>query len=131
MSSELRELVDGIIDAVTSMDADRLVELTTPDVEWHSFFALGPGRVYRGHDELRRYAADLADAWEVIEPRVEDFLVVGDVMVLVGSIHFRGRTSSVDAEERAGWVFKAEDGKLSYFRAFRDPEQTLGAVGVA
>jgi ketosteroid isomerase-like protein len=127
---EVHALVDDIIDAVTRKDGRRLVELTTPDVEWHSFFAIGKRRVYRGHDEIREYASDLADAWDVIEPRLDDVLVVGDVAVLVGWIHFRGRTSAVDAEEPAGWVFKFRDGRLAYFRAFRDPEGILGAAGV-
>jgi ketosteroid isomerase-like protein len=100
-----------------------------PEVEWHSFFAeLGEEGVYRGHDAMRQYVSDLNDAWEIVRPDVDDGLAVGDVVVLVGRVHYRGKASGVETDSSAGWLFKFRDGKVFYFRAFREPEQALGAV---
>ena len=53
-----------------------------------------------------------------------------DVTLLVGRIHYRGKTSGVENETPVGWMLRFRDGKLASFRAFRDPEQALEAVGL-
>jgi hypothetical protein len=55
---------------------------------------------------------------------------VGDVVVVVGRIHYRGRGSGVETESPAGWLLEFRAGKLRYWRAFREPEQALKAVGL-
>ena len=112
-------------------DADKLIAMSHPDVEWYSFFALAEGGVYRGHEGTRRYMSDLADAWEIARAEVDDALAVGAVVVLVGRIHYRGRGSGVESASPAGWMLKFREGKLACFRAFRDPERALEAVGNA
>ena len=110
-------------------DAEKLIALSDPDVEWHSFFALAERGVYRGHQGARRYMTDLADAWEIARAEVDDALAIGDVVVLVGRIHYRGRGSGVESASPAGWVLKFRSGKLVCFRAFRDPERVLEGLG--
>ena len=73
MSQENVALVGELIAAVERQDLSRLIELTDPDVEWHSFMAeLGEGGVYHGHDGMRRYVSDLSDAWEFLSTDVDD-----------------------------------------------------------
>ena len=42
MSQENLELAREVFDAVARQDLQRLIELTDPEVEWQSFFALWP-----------------------------------------------------------------------------------------
>jgi len=119
-----------VLDTLGTRDAERLIALSDPEVEWHSFFALSEGGVYRGHDGTRRYMSDLADAWEIRAAEVDDALGVGDI-ALVGRIHYRGRGSGVESASPAvGWMLKFRDGKVLRFRAFSEPEQALEAVGL-
>jgi ketosteroid isomerase-like protein len=116
--------------ALSRRDLARLTELSHPDVEWHSFFAaLNEGGTYRGHDGLRQYLTDLTDAFEIVLAVVDDDIGIGDVVVLVGRIHYRGKESGVEQEIPAGWLLKFREGKVVRFRAFRDPEAALEAVG--
>jgi ketosteroid isomerase-like protein len=131
MSQENVELARTVLDALGNRDPSRLIALSDPQVEWYSFFALGEGGVYRGHDGTRRYMSDLDDAWEVGRAEVDGGLGVGDVAVLVGRIHYRGKGSGVESESPAGWMLKFRDGKVLCFRAFREPEQALEAVGLS
>ena len=132
MSQENVELAGQVVDAVAQRDLSRLIALTDPEVEWHSFFALGEGEgVYRGHDRMRQYVSDLNDAWEIVRPEVDDRLEVGDVVVLVGRLHYRGKGSGVETESQAGWVLTFRAGKVLCFRAFREPEKALAAVGLS
>jgi ketosteroid isomerase-like protein len=123
------ELGRAILDAVGRRDADALVARSHPDVEWWSFFALGEGGAYRGHDATRQYMRDVEEAFEIAVVEVDDALGVGDVAVFVGRIRYRGRGSGADGADPAGWVLAFRDGKLARFRAFRDPEAAMGAVG--
>ena len=122
------ELAREVLATLSTRDAEHLVELSDPEVEWHSLFALGPG-VYRGHDETRRYMRDLSDAWEIGRADVDAALGIGDIAVLVGRIHYRGKGSGVESEEPVGWVMRFRAGKMLRFQAFRDPERVLAELG--
>jgi ketosteroid isomerase-like protein len=50
--------------------------------------------------------------------------------VLIGRIHYRGRTSGIETETPAGWMLKFRDGRVVCFRAFREPERALEALGL-
>ena len=131
MSQENLEVVGEVVAAVERQDLSRLIELTDPEVEWHSFLAeLGEGGVYHGHDGIRRYVRDLSDAWEILSTDVEDTLAVGAVVLVVGQLHYRGKGSSVEARSPAGYLVKFRQGRVVYMRAFREPEHALDAVGL-
>src|SRR5262245_4591470 len=103
MSEEAVKLARDVLDAISQGDFARLVALTDPEVEWRSFFAeLGEEGVYRGVDGMRRYVDDLNEAWEMLRVDVDDGVGVGDVAVLVGRIHYRGKGSGVEDETPAG-----------------------------
>ena len=116
--------------ALGERDAEELIALSDPDVEWHSFFAMNEEGMYRGHEGARQYMRDLGDAWDIGRADVDDALTVGDVTVLVGRLRYRGRGSGVESETPAGWMLKFRDGKLIRFRAFQEPEEALEAVGL-
>ena len=73
---------------------------------------------------------DLSDAWEIGRAEVDDALGIADFAVLVGRIHFRGKGSGVESTSPAGWMLKFRHGLVVCFRAFRQPEQALEAVGL-
>ena len=130
MSRGTLEVAREAMQALSAQDYDRMVELSDPAVEWHSFFAhLGEGGVYRGPEGMRHYVADLRDAFEIVHAEIEDALAVGEVALLIGRIHFRGRDSGVEVALPAGWVLKVRDEKIVYFRAFREPEKVIGEIG--
>ena len=122
-------LARGVLDALHARDAEALIAISDPDVEWFSFFAISEGGVYRGAEGMKHYMRDLTEAFGEIDPQVDDGIGIGDTAVLVGRIFYKGRESGVEASSEAGWVFKFRDDKVILFRAFRDPEQALGAIG--
>jgi len=131
MSQENVEIVRQVFDAIAQRDLQRLVALTDPAVEWRSFFAVGEGGVYRGHTRMRQYLDDLREAFEYLRPELDDLLDAGDIIIGVGRICYRGKESGVETESPAGWMFKFRRGKVVRFRAFREPDQALEAVGLS
>jgi ketosteroid isomerase-like protein len=129
VSDQTIELARQALDALGRRDISRVIELTDPEIEWHSFFAeLGDEGAYRGHDGTRQYMHDLNDAWEIVRADIDDGLGVGDVALLVGRLHYRGRSSGVETETSAGWMLKFRKGRVVEFWAFREPERVLGTL---
>ena len=130
MSRENLALAHEVIDAVERRDLDGLIALTDQNVEWRSAFVAGTGGVYRGHAGMREYVHDMKDAWDIVRLEVDHEMGVGDVVVFVGRIHYRGKGSGVEDETESGYVLKFDKGKLVGFRPFRDPEAALEAIGL-
>jgi ketosteroid isomerase-like protein len=103
MPQENVESARRVLAALGHRDPEALIALAAPDVEWHSFFALGD--VYCGYDGTRQYMRDLDDAWEIGRADVDDVLGVGDI----------GKADPLSGVP------------LIRFRAFREPEQALEA----
>jgi ketosteroid isomerase-like protein len=132
MSQDTLRRAEKVMEALSRRDLSRLLAFAHPEVEWHSFFAeLGQGGVYQGHDGTRQYLSDLDDAWEIVRADVDDGIAIGEVAILVGRIHYRGKASGIETESAAGWMLKFRQGKVVCFRAFREPEQALERVGLS
>jgi ketosteroid isomerase-like protein len=126
------QLVRTLLRAIGERDLPRLLELTAADVEWRSFFAaLREGGLYRGHDGMRQYVADVSEAFDTMRPEIRDVLDIGETIVGVGQIHYRGRGSGLESDELAGWVFRFRGGRVAYFHAFREPDRVFARVGLA
>jgi ketosteroid isomerase-like protein len=131
MSQKNVEIVRRIAAAVGQRDVSVFLELTDPAVEWHtSLSVVSKGGAYHGHEGVRQYVSDLADAFDLFEIDLDDLLGVGDLALAVGRVHYRGNTSGVDQEVSVGWVFRFRAGKVLYLRAFQEPERALEAVGL-
>ena len=130
MSEPKADAARAVMEAVSNRQLDVLLGRCHDDVEWYSFFAgLNESGAYRGHAGLRQYVADMDETFEIVHAEVEDEVVVGDVVVLVGQIRYRGKESGLDDSMPAGWMLKFRGDKVLVFRAFREPEAVLEAVG--
>ena len=127
MSDLTIRLAHEVIDAVERRDEATLLQLTHPEVEWHSAFAVSG--LYEGHAGIRRYVRDMMDAWDVVRLDVDRELDVGDVVVFIGHIQYRGKGSGVAGESRSGYVLKFRDNRVTLFRPFREPERALEELG--
>jgi len=132
MSQETSEAAQAVLEALGRRDAAGLIALSDPQVEWHSFFAIGQeGGVYCGYAGASQFMSDLGDAWDIARAEVDDSIEVGDLVVLAGRIHYRGRGGGVESEMPAGWMLKFRQGRLILFRAFREPERAFESVGLS
>ena len=127
MSELTLRLAHEVIDAVERRDEAALLELTDPEVRWHSAFAIGG--LYEGHAGMRRYVRDMIDAWDVVRLDVDHELDVGDVVVFVGRIQYRGKGSGVGGERASGYVLRFRGERVALFRPFAEPEEALASLG--
>jgi uncharacterized protein len=125
-------LVARFIDAYNRRDGSTLEQLSDPELEWSPAIAqaLEQG-VYRGHDGLRRYLADIEDTWDEMRIVIDDIRDMGDRIVLLGRVRGRGRLSGVVVDEPFGTFTELSEGKVARMRAFlaHDPALALAGLG--
>ena len=92
MSQENVEAVQGWVAALNREDLDALLEIADPSVEYVSYLASLSGGVgtYRGHDGIRQFLRDLADAWEWFKVEVDEYRDLGDCVLMVGRLASQG-----------------------------------------
>ncbi len=100
----------------------------TPPKEW--LIAGMPG-VYRGHEGLRRWSADLREAWEFVEHMPLEVVDTGDAVAFLCKVRLRGRSTGIELDSRLGQVFWMERGLIAREHDFADWDEALRALGVS
>ena len=110
---------------------ERYDELFTEDFRWTPALV---GRIegrkeYRGRQGLADYWRDFEAIFSRLEVRDFEFTAVGEKTVWVsGTGHFVGTESGVPLEQRLGWAFRFEGGKLAAGETFFSPEDAQAAA---
>jgi hypothetical protein len=125
-------LASAFTDAFNAHDVEAVIACCHPDVEFHSTFAAVGGTVYHGHDGMRRWHRDLAEAWEnEIRSEPEAFFDLGEHTLTFTVLHGRGKQSGAEAVLPIAAVSRSRDGLLIYYKAYVHREDALRDLGVA
>jgi ketosteroid isomerase-like protein len=103
-----------------------------PNVEiWSKYAALEErGEPYRGHAGMREWRAEIDRNFELHEVFAEDVRDVGGKVLVLGTVHFRGKASSIEMRHPFGWVCEMRDGALSRMFFYSSHAEAREAVGV-
>jgi ketosteroid isomerase-like protein len=117
-------------DAVTRGDRAAAVALCHPEVEFNSMLGIS-GRAYLGHDGIREYFDDVEAAWRDWTVEVERVTEGPDGrVVIVMTMHARGKGSGASLSERTAHIWTLRDGKLLRNEPYREPERALEDLGL-
>jgi ketosteroid isomerase-like protein len=107
---------------------DQEIELhPDPAADW-----VGVDDIYRGHDGVRQYMAQVYEAFEDYRPEVEDLLDAGDKVITLAIEHARGRGSGAMVEARRTahvWTMRAN--KAVRLDLYLDRATALEAAGLS
>jgi ketosteroid isomerase-like protein len=125
----IRRAYESFPDAFAGNE-EKYLHLFSPDVEWVPIMAALEGRVYRGHEGMRQWFADLRRDWEIFTPVVEEIHVLGDDNFLVlGHWRARGRVSGIELNDQpAAWLLHRKDGRTDRLQTFTDQDEGLKAA---
>jgi ketosteroid isomerase-like protein len=98
-----------------------------PPREW---LAAGMRTVYRGHEGLREWAADMREAWEWVDNQPLEVIDAGDVLVFRNQVRLRARGSGIEFDSSFGFVLWIEQGLIVRECDFSDWEEALGVAGI-
>jgi ketosteroid isomerase-like protein len=89
------------------------------------------GEPYRGHDGYLQWIATMRESFEVWQIAPDSFREHGDNVIVLGSMHLRGRGSGLELDQQTGWIVEIHDGKMTRFQAFLSHEEALAAGGIS
>ena len=131
MSQENVEIVRRSLQAYADGDVEEMLSYIDPEGELQSAIIGGAeGRVYRGHDGVRRWFAETQESFEDLRTELTEFRDLGDRVVGFGRIHARGRESGLELDSATGWLFELRGGKVMRAQGFLNPAEALEAAGL-
>jgi len=132
VSEQNVELHRRIYRALNARDADALLALCDPQIEFQPLFAVVSGTVYRGHDGVRSWLRSAEDAWgEDLRSEPEAFFDLGEYTLLFHTMRGRGKKSGAEVAMPAATVAKWRDGLIVYFMSYEQREGALRELGVS
>lgn len=112
-------------------DVERAVALCDQQIEFHSLFGAVGGADYSGHGGLRRYFAEIDDAWGEVQIGPEAYFDLGERTLAFMVAHGRGRESGAEVDMPFAQVVRWRDGLVVYYKAYAKREDALRDLGVS
>jgi ketosteroid isomerase-like protein len=131
VSTENVELVRRAMEVFASGDLDAFLAAHHPDTEWRSASDEPNAQTYHGHDGIRRFAAEISEAWagrfnDTIE--FEDFIDLGHWVVVPWTARLTGRSSGIEVEVKETYAVRVEDGLIVRVDEYRTRDEAIRAV---
>ena len=124
------ELFHRVAAALNRGDVEYAVRHSTEDVVLIAARSALEG-AFVGHDGLRKFFADTATNFEVLQARYDDVRDLGEERVLaIGTIHIRGRGAGVETDVPVAGIATYREGKLSRWEDYRERRAALKAAGL-
>ena len=98
-------------------------------VEVHDHDTMDQGE-YRGHAGLERWVEDWSAAWSEFSMEPEEFLDVGEHVVMFVRMKATGVSSGLPLERQDAMVFAVRDGKVVRLDYYNNRAEALRAVGL-
>jgi uncharacterized protein len=130
MSQQNVERIERGYQAVSQLDAEALVAICEPDVEFRSRVGEAEDVTYHGHDGLRDYIASLAEVFEWVQTEPLEIIDGGDRAVVCNRFRARGRRSEVEVEDHFFHAIRLRNGKALWWDFYPSRTEALEAVGL-
>jgi ketosteroid isomerase-like protein len=121
-------LVREIIDALNRGDVDEVLARMDPDFEWRPLEDSPVARIYRGHEQVRRYMEDWLSTFDILRLELEGPSEVGCHVVVVVRGYGRGRASGVELYNRFCQVWTLRSGTAVRMEEYGTRDQGLAAL---
>jgi ketosteroid isomerase-like protein len=132
MSERNIELHRRFIEAFNARDVEAMIASCDPSIEYTSTFAAADGAVYHGHDGMRCWHRDLAEAWgDEIRAEPEAYFDLGEHTLSFFMFHGRGRRSGAEVAMPGAQVLRWRDGRMVYAKGYTDRDDALSDLGVS
>jgi ketosteroid isomerase-like protein len=129
MSDENLQIVRRGYEVLRSGDFEGFLDLIHPDfvTETPPDLALEPD-TYVGPEGIRRWFESFYDAVDEVRFEGDDYMAMGDKVIVEARLIVRGRDSGIEAEQRFTQVWTMRDRSAIRLETFADREQALEAA---
>ena len=130
MSQENVEIVKTSIDAYNREDWDAFFKDFAPGFEMDFSRAVGPWRGVFGLDQNRRVVGEFRETWESARLEPHEFIEAGDLVVVPGTQHVKGR-GGIEVAARGAFVWTIRNGAIERMVMYQSRQDALEAVGLS
>jgi ketosteroid isomerase-like protein len=129
VSEENVELVRQGFEAMRGGDVEELLPLIHPEFE----VTTPPGLAaepdtYRGPEGIRRYFDSFYEVMDRVSFEAEDFIAVGERIVVPVTLRARGRTTGIETAQRVVQIWDVKDGKAFRVEVYATVEEAMAAA---
>ena len=125
------EIVRRSLEAFARGDLDAFLAAHHPDTEWRTAADEPNPQTYSGCDGVRRFAAEITEAWADRFDDVmtfDDFIDLGDWVVVPWTARLRGRSSGIEVDVSETYAVRVEDGRIVRVDEYRTRDEAIEAV---
>ena len=130
MSQANVEIVKAWYDAYNREDWDALAKDAAPGFELDLSRAVGPWRGVFGLDQALRMAGEFRETWESARLEPHEFIEAGDLVVVPGTQHVKGR-GGIEVVARGAFVWTIRNGAIERMVMYQSRQEALEAVGLS
>ena len=116
--------------AFARKDYDAVLELADAEVEYEFADSLAHDSICRGRAEVHQLWRQLDEIFVEWESRPDEFLDLGDHVLVLARESGVGRASGLRFDQKLGHLLSFEDGRIVRFQVFGSWKRALRAVGV-
>ena len=131
MSQENVEIVRQIL-AISTVETSRQARHSSTKTSNSMALSggLSDGNIASGIEAVRQTFEKWDEDWEETKLRPQEFIDVGDQVVLLQHELRRGRGSGVEVESETAVLFDLRDGSVTRMQGFMDQAEALEAAGL-
>ena len=120
------EIVKRGFESLSRGDWEASLPLIHPDFEMSTPAELSSEpSTYRGHEGIRRYWESFYEVMDDIRVEAEDFIEVGELVVVPTLLHARGQATGIDTTQRSVQVWELRDEQAIRVSFFADLDQAM------
>ena len=127
MSEANVDIVRAAVDAINRGDWETPFAAARPDFEYDISRTDSPLRGVYTLDQMPQLIDEFLGIWEAVTYEPEEFIAVGEHVVVPFTTHFRGR-QGIELQTRAAWVWAFRDGALARLTLYQETDEALEAA---
>jgi len=124
------EIVKAAYDAFNREDWDAVFKDAAPGCETDFSRAVGPWRGVFGLDQIRRVVEEFGETWESARWEPHEFIEAGDLVVVPGTQHVKGR-GGIEVVARGAFVWTIRNGAIERVSMYQERQDALEALGLS
>jgi len=131
MSKENVEIVRASIATYNADGLEASMSYLHPDVEWFTNADAPDMGTFKGHDGIRKLAAQLEEVLGEVRIQPDRFVEAGEDVIVLGRLFVTGTESGAATESHRAWVYTLRDGKIIRLLTFTNQADALAVVAGA
>ena len=121
------ELARRLYAALSRGDIEAFIDQIDPEVEFRSLIAEAEGKVYRGHQGMREWWADVGQSLGVLEYEPEEFRAVGEDGLMI-RVRVKGEVRDLPIEQTMWQVARVGEQGPFWWQTFRSEDEALAEL---